>query len=1025
MQRELLQEKSLNRSQDNAEKSLNVDLSAKSRLIPYSTTAGMLGLNDLYIEERDACETYRMIFTVNPVCTNALYNAVTEPVYKEGSISAFCLVESSVTRDNSDIFPEGVLNQSADTNDEICVVDQISAVRDTEFSHTRIGDFIYHCGYDIFNNHLLRTDDFVHVQMDETEAETNKTVFNTIFDFAVDYSGKTITRILGDSTGPYGGGWRATSKNETSSLDTGGFTGEVGQEPDDENDSEAPDETTTGIGGTPSWAPNKGNTGKTNVRMYQLDTIKSMNTAFYDGLRLVDGWYGFYNSGYIEIPNGKLGKENEEKEDIFINHIINNKPSCGFIDLYPDRSLYSFIPKPNRFRKRLERNWDCTIVYPFENDYDTFNMLNDNKVNAVKIINAKVIYNNVGDQLIQFHSLLRHTLIAGSEVRLFYRGDEEDADMQISLVPITVINVGNTEGDEENRYFTIKYSDVATFCIIDEETNDILLRNGRGTGGTPIHFFYKKVEGGYENRYYFRKFKELKNYQYIQSPEKPEDAVVVTKEPTFINENSPSVILFKGNYFKKVGVPLNYSQNKIAFASNIYGDRVAQVIFNDDICVSGLKDNIGRNLSKIYFMAEKTNRGHKEWYEEGNVSAETVEFSHCFGEVTSGLDLPADNESTEYNVRKLYNVFRDECDGAYSGGLETILEEAPKGEYSGTPTPLESAITLNINDENYRDVFFGDIIEFSKVNFMETEIEKVYHRFNTAQRECLTNTKYFDIHYDELVGDLFDVSAVTEGQTTGYSIGEFTVSSYTLNNIDGVMFPGNITPEGYFYSPFYEVALKELDDEPQNVNVKRINFSPASASVTTGETTFYDPVLGFNEKKTLYYIKLKSPIPYDLILFQPFCIYDVMTDMTYRGYLDKIEGLELTIATESEIEDSGINGSQDLEKHRSRYIISYLEDNAPTYAEFIPSTQKLIWRETKKMSDLLNESPLYNMPFTNGRLYIHQNVNVFVRRQDSNNDFKLFRPSLQNPLRRFQIEGSRKIDFDQIKYIIDSMVDSC
>ena len=52
MQRQFLQEKSLNRSADNAEKYLNVDLSAKSRLIPYSTAAGMLGLNDLYIEER-------------------------------------------------------------------------------------------------------------------------------------------------------------------------------------------------------------------------------------------------------------------------------------------------------------------------------------------------------------------------------------------------------------------------------------------------------------------------------------------------------------------------------------------------------------------------------------------------------------------------------------------------------------------------------------------------------------------------------------------------------------------------------------------------------------------------------------------------------------------------------------------------------------------------------------------------------------------------------------------------------------
>lgn len=82
------------------------------------------------------------------------------------------------------------------------------------------------------------------------------------------------------------------------------------------------------------------------------------------------------------------------------------------------------------------------------------------------------------------------------------------------------------------------------------------------------------------------------------------------------------------------------------------------------------------------------------------------------------------------------------------------MEDAPVGDFiDGTPIPIESGITLNDFDE-----FYGDIIEFSKVNFSETTIEKVYHRFNTAQRECLLNKKYYDIFYDELTGDLFDVN---------------------------------------------------------------------------------------------------------------------------------------------------------------------------------------------------------------------------------------------------------------------------
>lgn len=704
MYRNFLQEKSLNASLDNAEKSLNVDLSAKSRLIPYSTSAGMLGLNDLYISERNACETYRMVFTVNPICTNALFNAVTEPVFMEGSDKAVNLVQKKVSRSDDNVFPNGTMNQSGDT------VDQIGAIRDTEYSHERIGNFTYHCGYDIFNNHLLRSDDFEHVMMDNTTGYTNREVFNTIFDYAVDYSGKTVTRVVGESKGPF--------------IPT-----------DDKKVTEADRE---------------------NVRMYQLDNIKSINAAFYDGLRLVDGWYGFYNSGYINIPNGIL-----KGETISLNRVINNESSCGFIDMYPDRTLYSFIPKPNRYRKRLERNWDCTIVYPFKNDYETFNVVNENDANAIKVIDCKVVYNNVGDELIQMHSLLRNTLSPGDNIRLYYKAKGSSEELSRFSSPVVVVGVGDTKHHEEKRYFTIKLFDISTFCEVDDDTKELIVKGSNPA--TPICFFYKKIDNGYDNRYYFRKFKELKHYQYVQVDSgSVTNPVKVVKEPTIVNEFSPTEITYNGDYFKLVSGSLAYTQNKIAFANNIYGDRVAQVIFNDDINIAGLKDNMGRPLTTVYFMVVKTNRGHKEWYEKKTASAETIEFSHCFGEVTTGLDLPADNEVNDYNVRKLYNVFIDECADKtrYLTGLKTILSDAPIGSYSGTPMPLESAITINSNSTDYKDEFYGDIVEFSKADFREMVIEKVYHRFNTAQRECLKNENYFDIRYDDLVGDIYDVGEI-------------------------------------------------------------------------------------------------------------------------------------------------------------------------------------------------------------------------------------------------------------------------
>lgn len=267
---------------------------------------------------------------------------------------------------------------------------------------------------------------------------------------------------------------------------------------------------------------------------------------------------------------------------------------------------------------------------------------------------------------------------------------------------------------------------------------------------------------------------------------------------------------------------------------------------------------------------------------------------------------------------------------------------------------------------------------------------------------------------------------------------KFNVYSYALNKkesqkkggIDNdetnekCSFPGNISPEGLFYSPFYEVTLKELEDELQSVQTRTINFNPTAETTTVSseEIEYYNPETGGMDAKTVYVISVVTPVPYEFILQQPFCIYDVMNDMTYRGYLSDFKGADerkskLYITTDAEITLTGLTAG--------KYIISALVENAPTYAEYMPASNKLIWRAPKKMSDLTNESPIYNMPFTNGRLYIHKNLNVFVRRQDPNNDFKLFKPSLINPLRRFQVEGDAKLDFDYIQYIIDSMVDAC
>jgi len=69
----------------NEESFVNIDLSTKYKLLPYNDISDFLNLNNLYTAERNACRKYRLILTINPICTNVLFNNRTEVVRYEGS----------------------------------------------------------------------------------------------------------------------------------------------------------------------------------------------------------------------------------------------------------------------------------------------------------------------------------------------------------------------------------------------------------------------------------------------------------------------------------------------------------------------------------------------------------------------------------------------------------------------------------------------------------------------------------------------------------------------------------------------------------------------------------------------------------------------------------------------------------------------------------------------------------------------------------------------------------------------------
>lgn len=905
MEEKIFLERNRNIKSIDNENKINVNLTQKVRLLPYSNVSDTLNLDDLFNAERDDSNKYRLIFTINPICSNVLHNMKTEIVYREGSPDCKAIVDGFSTINTAVLGPMVTNTKSP--------VDYIQAIRDTEYSHKNMGTLVYHCGLDIFNNHILRRNGFSHIsRMNDSTTGECGSVFNTIFDYQRDYDGNIVTETLPRST----------------------------------------------------------NLAKTKIHQYQVDNILTFDEAYNEHMREKDGWFGFNNVTSIDIPNATDGT-------VAVNKVMNNNKACEFIDMYPDRSLFSFVPKVNKYRRRTEQNWDYCITYPYKSDYSKFNeVMGCGDMNAIltNVITGKTAN---GHDLVVFKTMIKHNLNYGDCVRLF----EESGVTQ----DIFISGVGDEKGDDTEHCFKI---------YLGELNIDI-------SSGT---VFVKKLSNSTGCKYYFRKFKKIKDDD---------------------------------------GTELDSTIAKLAYGENIYGDRVAEIIYTDDVITKGLKDNLGRPLSEIYLTIIKANRGRKLWYDENVFSDPRIEFSHCFGEVTSGIETSYDFD--DYNVRKIHNINLGdketwetktvgsiECD--YLNGAREIF-----GDTLDTPLKvLEKDITIDRYDE-----FYGDIVEFDASTNKETVLEKVYHRFNTAQRETL-NSAYFDLHYDVLVGDDYDVGTYFNDSenTSGFTVwtglnkkwvgteevesDDENLAETLLNNIkidnNRYIFPGNLQPEGYFYQAHYPIKIREISDKPKREIGALIVYE--SGDTVNSYTTLVD------DKQTSF-IEISTSDLYDYIIGDLFGLYNEERETLAWGVLDsytpimeagKQVGYSLKIETSVPIDLS--------ELRLCEWDVILTDGSLPIYASYIPKEQSFVWRDVLSPSEVDIDSDIHDMMFSNGANYIHTNITFFLRRQDPFAEYGLLEPKSQDrklptsPLKKYKKFGVI-IDLTKLIYLAIETQNSC
>lgn len=1028
----LLNNKKSKASSNNITK-INAGFERSGRILPFEGVSTRIDEYKQYLREKNASKKYRLSFTINPICSNILFNNISEIVYKEGSNECkyFGLEGDEISNIQGIKDYLSYKGMSAYNSTKLTRQDLI---RDTGFTHPEIGPLVYHCGYDIFNNHTLRKREFnVINKLNEKNENSERIFFNTLLDYRRDSEGNIIKEIIPDNT------------------------------------------IVNGI--------EKPGTKPINSHLYQMSTLLNYPDSIGENLVEENGWIGFINKATLDIPN-YIYECDDRNYKISLNKTMNNNKNGEFIDMYPDRSLYSFIPKVNKYRNnRLEPNWDYCLTYP----YDTFD---DNDLVRYKCDeeNNKFIINGLSCSLIEGDEKINNEKLSNiiddyenDDIILTLKTKIPNNIEELSKIEITVVGKqyrevesnGTTTREMYTTYETI--DEYVTVDSVDKKNNTFSFR-GEELKDTLYHFVdendkvnlndirVRQVKNGIPCKYYFRRFKKIND----------------------------------GN--------INSVINKMGFSKNIYSDDVAQLLFNDDVNLDGIRDNLGRELSEIYLTIIKNNKGYKEWYYGKKYNDENVYFSRCFGEVTSGIDM-IDGDNIDYNIHKIHNVHPKLITTDYNEDIVSVHDDneflsknifIKEGDNYRKPKTLEQNINLKgvcVDDKQFENIFLGDIVEFSPSQVNETTLADIKHRFNTVQREHYykyiyneQNGKYEEtsnvdeefanLFIDEIHYDDYDMTIQNKAFNLFSDLKYNTIYDYN-SGIDStnednerptwlVTYPINIAPEGYYYQAHHRIPLKEYKEgvsqgKHEQVilsdDYERVTFEEGKTKVKTKTNIFsYLERLGDNKDKLWLYdsynnfekievtlenvgkypstdvtinfnkpindvlnkvsfdlevksvvndeINMPSSTSEDKVLigkrFGSYSIGEIVSKGSVIDNISSVKGVKVdgekircyTLVNNrlyEHVTDEYGEPSETYERLKDRYTLFKPTLNMPSNSvELEDGTGRYLWREFKEEHEYEVENGEINgYVFTNGAHYINKNINFFLRRQDPDGKYDL------------------------------------
>ena len=901
----------LSKKSSNTSNGVNVQFKGRRKLLPTNDVSEIVSQYDQYLLERESCNKIRLTCQVNPICTNVLFNPITEIVRYEGSNNVELLnyLDGSTELKNTDLLYKtpNILCSSNLNGNSGSEKHHTNAIRDTQLSNTKNG-FIYHCGLDILNNHLIRSNTFKTICRRDNKSD----VFNTIGDTMRDVSGNQVIETL------Y----------------------------------------------FPVSSSVEGHKKDVEAHIYRYDDILQFDESISNRLiKKYDGWVGFYNRSKIKSYS------NFENGDIMdIERPIMYKNGGDFIEMYPDRSLYSFVPKFNKYRNRIEKNWEYCITYPSSSTTEGFESIINGDLKSLKAIyfDENSQGDNGGSQLV-IYGITKHGLKVGDFVNIYNTYIEDGKTVnEVVAYSAEVTNVvddyifilqgiSSTISDtwcylsdmnkKENDNETLYYNDVG----YKNHSNKYLTKSGSNTKYYIINnkyvnlddkaqnISYKKVVNGVECDYYVRVFEKVPNFK---------NASAVTSSEYDIYKNDSELI----HEYQDKKYDFESHVSRLAFAKNIYGDDVGEIVFTDDIDISNLIDNLGRPISTLYIMFFKSNKGYKEWYgfytqedikkndKRIDINSDNVTYSHCFGMLTCGYET-SDESICNSDIDSIYTINNI---GESSQGISISKLNKGRGDYY-----YDTEIAYDVDKK-----FYGDICCYDGYNIVEESIQPIMHRFNTAQRESSkssSNVFYQKFNYDNIIYDDYDINQ------------NFTIKTSVVDNV-------NQKKEGYYYKPFYPIEIKTFGSlnsvSPDFLKIIGIKKYDGENGIYYSISTLSYHYLSPGDKSMIY--DTEQDKYYTLVTIKN-------NESNYKkfyfvAYDEKgTEKVDLDISDYSKFKLFKIDNLE-VSSHAS-----LLKDG----------TCRFVWR------DLYNNgfSPTSaksteEYPFTNGAFYINKRIDIYVRRQD-------------------------------------------